>query len=280
MPVRGPMEIISRRGAEAQSEDLYLDLHSAPLRLWARLLCGLTRTARLSCKLPACSVPSRLEARITGDRYWISAAIVALLGFSVIAARADTPATQPSQSDLDFLLSKSSDVATQPTDVPTTEPSSPLQSAVNADARQGTILLSNGEKITGKIAHTQRKPFRIWVEADKEFKDVPFASIQSIDAIVIWEKLEAEWNFKESGSDIKVYSGKTYPARETQYQFTLKKGKTLTGGVVEPLYVATPDGSVTYALHKRDKGDLGQTLDQLTYVKHVEFTDDPPATQP
>jgi hypothetical protein len=204
---------------------------------------------------------------------------LSLLLLTAVTTRSEVPSTQPAQSDLDFLLSKSSDIATQPAASPATNPSSPLQLAVADGARQGTMILSSGEKITGGFAHTLRKPLRIWVEADKEFKDVPFASVQSIDAKVMWERLEAEWNFKESGSDVKVYSGKSYPAREMQYQITLKNGKTITGGVVEPLYLITPEGSVTYALHKRDKGELGQSLDQLVYVKHAEF-EDAPTTQP
>ncbi len=121
---------------------------------------------------------------------------------------------------------------------------------------------------------------RVWVEAQKEYKDLPFASIQSIDAQVVWEREEQEWHFKESGSDIKEYSGKTYPARETQYQITLNSGKTITGGVAEPLYLMTPDGHETYALHKRDKGELGQSLDELVYVKHVEFENSGATTKP
>jgi len=200
----------------------------------------------------------------------------------VVAAivRAENATTQPAQSDLDFLLSKSPVIATQPTTAPATEPASPLHSGATADARLGTIVLSDGNKLHGKIAHTQRKPIRIWVEADKEYKDLQFAAIRMIDAKVVWERIEKEWNFKESGSDVKVYSGKTYPAREMQYEITLNNGKTITGGVSEPLYLLTPDGSVTYVLHKRDKGELGQSLDELVYVKHVEFGEETSATQP
>jgi predicted secreted acid phosphatase len=142
------------------------------------------------------------------------------------------------------------------------------------------MLLSNGEKIYGMMSHTQRKPVRIWVEEQKQYKDIPFALIRSIDAQVIWERQEKEWHFKESGSDIKEYSGKEYPARDTQYQITLKNRKVITGAVDEPIYLATKDGNVTFILHKRDKGELGQTLDELVYVKHVEFDDAVPATQP
>jgi hypothetical protein len=193
------------------------------------------------------------------------------------------PATQPGQSDLDFLLSQSKAAATQPADGdvgPTTHPVSPFNSDLTDGAREGTILLSDGKKIHGLIAHTQRKPVRIWIAEASEYKDVPFASIRSIQAKVVWERDEKEWHFKESGSDVKEYSGKTYPARATEYVVTLDDGTTVSGGVVEPLYLLSGDGPVTFALHKRDKGETGQTLDQLVYVKQVDFAGGSPATQP
>jgi hypothetical protein len=224
----------------------------------------------------------RFASRLNKVPKWLVTVGLGLMIVCVVAtiAHGENPTTQPTQSDLEFLLSKSPVVATQPTTVPTTEPSFPLRSGVTADARQGTILLSSGGNLHGKIAHTQRKPVRIWVEADKEYQDVQFASIRTIDAKVVWERLEKEWNFKESGSDVKAYSGKTYPAREMQYEITLDNGKTITGAVSEPLYLLTPDGSVTYILHKRDKGELGQSLDDLVFVKHVDFGEETSTTQP
>lgn len=196
-------------------------------------------------------------------------------------ALAAGPATEPDQSDLDYLLSQSKNAATQPADAaPATQPASPFGSAQADEARAGTMLLSNGEKIYGLIAHTARKPVRIWVAEQSEFKDVPFALIRSFEAKVIWERDEQEWHFKESGSDIKEYSGKTYPARMTEYVVTLEDGTSITGGVVEPLYLSTRDGPVTFALHKRDKGEVGQSLDQVVYVKRVDFTDGSATTQP
>jgi len=224
--------------------------------------------------------------RVVPKRRLCTDVICALLAATTAAAatQADNSTTQPAQSDLDFLLSQSRGApATQPgnqADAPASQPASPFDSTRPEGARQGMMLLSNGEKIHGLLAHTARKPMRIWVEEQKAYRDVPFALVQSIDAQVVWERQEKEWHFKESGSDIKEYSGKTYPARDTEYQITLKNGKTITGAVVEPLYLVMRDGSVTYALHKRDKGDLGQSLDELVYVKHVEFDDAPATTQP
>jgi hypothetical protein len=167
------------------------------------------------------------------------------------------------------------EAGTQPAAAPT------LKSDADDQSREGTITLSDGTKIHGKIATTQDKPVRIWVEKEKDYEDVPFDQIASAEVEVLWERDEKEWNFKETGSDIKVYSGRTYPARQTQYTFTLTDGTVIKGDVVCPLYVTTDDGkgadgkSRTYVLYKRDKGEIGQTLKDRPYVKSLTFGKEP-----
>jgi len=184
-----------------------------------------------------------------------------------------SPATDPT---VDWLMTQST---TAPTTQPgatatTTQPSSaPFETAAAGD-RPGEILLSDGSTVRGKIATTAERPIRVWVEADKEYRDVPFEMIRTIEARVLWQSDEREWHFAASGSDVKEYSGKTYPARETSYTITLNDGTKVEGGVVAPLYVTGADGKTkTYVLHKRDKGEVGQKLEQLVYVKRVRFGD-------
>jgi len=164
---------------------------------------------------------------------------------------------------------------------PATQPDPATQPAVNTalknqaedeQSRPGTITMSDGKMIKGKIATTADKPIRIWVEKEKDYEDVPIDQIASAEVTVLWERDEKEWNFKETGSDIKVYSGRTYPARQTQYSFTLTDGTIIKGDVVAPLYVTTDDGKTkTYVLYKRDKGEIGQKLTDRPYVKTVKF---------
>jgi hypothetical protein len=153
------------------------------------------------------------------------------------------------------------------------QPSMPLQSrsADHEDARTGTLTLSDGAKITGAMTTTPDQPVRIFDPAKGIYRDIPFDLIKSMEAQVDWERDEKVWDFAENGSDIKVYSGKTYPARETSYLVTLINGQTITGAVACPLYVQLPAGQRLFVLHKRDKGDVGQTLTDLVYVKSVEL---------
>ncbi|HSV15365.1 MAG TPA: hypothetical protein VLI90_13985 [Tepidisphaeraceae bacterium] len=166
---------------------------------------------------------------------------------------------------------------TAPTTAPVTQPAAPFEPAAGEPdaARPGVIQLSDGATVRGSIATTPEKPVRVWTEEDKEYQDIPLAMIKSIDADVLWERDEREWRFKAGGSDVKEYSGKTYPARETRYKLTLIDGTTITGGIVAPLYVSVDGQTKTLVLHKRDKGNPGQTLAQLLYVKAVRFEDAP-----
>jgi hypothetical protein len=174
---------------------------------------------------------------------------------------------------MNSILGLSKKPSTQPSEA-ATQPVSPLKNeGVEDQSRMGEIELSDGTKIKGKIATTADKPIRIWVEAEKQYEDVPLDQVDSVRVKVLWERDEKEWNFKESGSDIKVYSGRTYPARQVQYTFTLTDGTTIDGDVVAPLYVTTADGkTTTYVLYKRDKGEIGQTLKDRPYVKSVAFS--------
>jgi hypothetical protein len=200
--------------------------------------------------------------------------ITALLLLTIAAAAfAANPTKTPTSNPTDDILAFGKPAATAPSSE--TQPAlgkSPVSKDDEDAPRTGTIELSDGTKIHGKIVTTAEKPVRIWVESQKAYQDYPIEMIASAQAVVNWERQDPEWNFKETGSDVKVYSGKTYPARETEYKLTMTDGTTVQGATVAPFYVTTDDGkTTTYVLHKRDKGAVGKTLKDLVYVKTVTF---------
>ena len=133
-----------------------------------------------------------------------------------------------------------------------------------------TIVLSDGATLAGLTWTTPGKPVRLWDDVKKQYVDLSLEMIASMEADIVWERDEAEWRFKTSGSDEKLYTGKTYPARETQYKVTLTNGDTLTGGIVAPIYVKQADGATKqFVLNKRAKGEVGQTLKELVYVRSI-----------
>ena len=200
-----------------------------------------------------------------------------LLGLAAIAQGQSPPATAPADATVDWLLGSAAVIvapATGPSTLQTTAAASPLtQRDAGSEARAGTITLSDGAVLKGEIHSTPGKPIRVWDESNKQYVDIPFKAIVSGKASVLWERDEKEWHFIASGSDIKEYTGKTYPARETTYQFTLINGKTVSGGVVAPLYVATAEGERLLVLNKRAKGEAGQALKDLLYVQAIQFND-------
>jgi hypothetical protein len=233
----------------------------APFKIWAFAL-SLSPRAR---------GPDRRSLAVT-----ISLIIAALWALAQ-AAVAAPPASDPA---VDWLLNQATTAPTaptpttapisQPADAPATQPAFDTP-ATRAPGRPGTLLLSDGAAIVGRIATTPGKPIRLWEESRKQYQDLPLNLIASIEAEVIWERDEPQWHFAASGSDAKVVTGRTYPARLTHYRITLTTGQTFDGAVDAPLTVTTAAGQHTYVLHKRDKGDAGQTIPQLVYVKRVTF---------
>lgn len=184
-------------------------------------------------------------------------------------------AIDPAPTDaVDFILGAATKPSA-PTTVPaTTAPSTPFKSKADTAARRGTFTYSDGSTFTGWTTTTLEKPLRIWVEAQGEFIDVPYAHIRSATVDVVWERLDKEYQFLISGSDIKTFTGRTYPARETIYTFTLKDGRTIKGSIVVPFDVRADNGEERLiVLHKRDKGPAGKTLNDLVYVTKMELGD-------
>lgn len=191
-------------------------------------------------------------------------------------ARAQTAPTDPS---LDWLMSQAKPAG--PTSEPTIQETSPLQTTnKNTAGRPATLTLGDGTTLRGDVSTTPGKPIRIWDEEAKQYLDLPLSRLALVEAEVVWERDEREWQFKQAGSDEKVYSGKSYPARELVYNVTLNDGMTLRGGIVAPIeYTDSTTGrSQIFVLHKRDKGPVGQTLAQLVYVKEIKFA--APTTRP
>ncbi len=184
--------------------------------------------------------------------------------------------TRPVDDTVDWLMQQATPAASGVIDKPISKPAPPFEKESEKEVfgiRHGIIVTSDGEKMTGQLSTTLDKPLRIWDEKEAQYHDVAFSRVQSIESKVLWERDEKEWHFRASGSDIKEYSGKTYPARELEYTVALSNGRQYVGGISSPIYLDTPSGVKTFILHKRDKGEVGQALKDLVYVKRVELGD-------
>lgn len=152
------------------------------------------------------------------------------------------------------------------------------------DAVPGRIELSNGQVRTGMIYLTRDKRLQIYDKQLERQREIPLRVVQKIDCTVKREWLEKEWRFKQTTSDEKVYTGRSYPAREYLHTIILKDGRTITGPLsaivyIEPLPAASTESGQPrppaqpehFMLSKRNKGELGEDLKSLVYVKRIKL---------
>ncbi len=155
------------------------------------------------------------------------------------------------------------------------------------DALPGCIELSDGSHHPGMIYLTRDKKLQVYDEQAQRQREVPLQVVKQIDCQVKREWMEKEWRFKETTSDVKMYTGRTYPSREYLHTITLRDGRTISGPLASIVYVqpqqsseakegkdAEPPEAERYLLNKRNKGEPGQTLAALVYVKRIRFGKD------
>ncbi len=141
-------------------------------------------------------------------------------------------------------------------------------SETRAESLPGVIELSDGSLHPGKLSLTRDARLRIFETKAQRQREIPLSAVRRIDCAIAREWLEKEWRFKESGSDQKVFTGRSYPAREYVHTITLNDGRTIRGDLSAVVYLQGESPTAErYLLHKRDKGPLGTDLRALLYVR-------------
>lgn len=141
------------------------------------------------------------------------------------------------------------------------------------DAVPGCVELSDGKILVGQIYLTRDARLKIYDETVKRQREIPLRVVQRIDGSVKKEWMEKEWRFKENANNVKVYTGRTYPARECVYTITLKDGRKINGPLSALFYVQGEQDrqGKKYILHKRQKGPIDSELKSLVYVSSVQL---------
>lgn len=153
------------------------------------------------------------------------------------------------------------------------------------DAVPGYVETSDGKVYPGLIYMTRDKRLKLYDDQLQRQREIPLRVVKQIECQVKKEWMEKEWRFKELALDEKMYTGREYPARECLHTITLQDGRQITGPLAEIIYVKpyTPKpepGSKIYQpdvepmrflLHKRQKGEFGESLKSLVYVKCIKL---------
>ena len=162
--------------------------------------------------------------------------------------------------------------ATKPADAE--RPPSPFgpRTFEREDAVPGYIELASGEIAAGKIYTTRDKPLRLYDRSLERFLPIPLRSLKGIAGHLEWAREEPEWRWVEMGSDDRLYTGRSYPVLKVYYTFTLLDGRQHTGDCqTQPLYVVMDKEPVRFILWQRHKGEFGQTLKDLRYIRSAQF---------
>jgi len=152
------------------------------------------------------------------------------------------------------------------------------------DAIPGYVEMSDGQIFTGNIYMTRDKRLKLYDESMQRQREIPLRVVDQIECNVVKEWMEKEWRFKEMGNDEKYFTGREYPSREYTHTVTLKDGREITGPLGEIVYVRafshSPDAPLSEGsrqearrllLHKRDKGEVGEDLESVTFVKLIKL---------
>jgi len=135
----------------------------------------------------------------------------------------------------------------------------------------GAVELSTGERVVGEIYLTGDSLY-IYNEAQKRRYMVSSSEIKTLQTIIEKQSMEQKWFFKEDGRDVKVYTGQMYPVRHYRTRVTFHDGKTLEGHIIaKTLYVKSGGEKLRFLLRRKDEGEVGQTLEDLPYVRVVLF---------
>jgi len=152
------------------------------------------------------------------------------------------------------------------------------------DARPGYVELSDGTIHPGHLYLTRDVRLKIFDREMERQREVPLRVVKRIECGVVREWMEKEWKFKELASSEKMYTGREYPAREYLHRITLKDDRQIIGPLAGVVYVQpyryTPSGPAVhhdapkpekFVLYKRHKGEIGEDLKSLVYVKEIRL---------
>jgi hypothetical protein len=160
-----------------------------------------------------------------------------------------------------------------------------------------TVTWSDGRRETGKLSFTPGVPLTVYDLEGKEWVDVELSDLAGLEAVPRAEKMDREWRWKDYGDDEKVYTGRERPRRWLDHAILLKdfevmkvhvkgtvmyfdtipeqakpeKGKA-KAGAAKPDGKPKPDAKPVrrrLIIRQYDRGDWGDTLDSLVYVKRI-----------
>jgi len=135
-----------------------------------------------------------------------------------------------------------------------------------------SVSLSDGTVLAGRV-HVTGGAIVLHNEAQARRYTVRTAEIKALENTIERQGMEEKWIFRESGLDDKVYTGQTYPVRHYLTRVTFHDGRRLEGHLVpKTIYVESGGRRQRFILRAQQEGKVGQTLQDLPYVRSIAFS--------
>ena len=142
-----------------------------------------------------------------------------------------------------------------------------------ANWRTAVVETSDGRTVVGEMYLPGDRIFLTPAKGGKRYT-VRLATVKKIETVIESESIEKKWLFKEDGRAEKVYTGETYPVRRFRTRVTFHDGETLSGHTMgKVLYVRSDGRTERFFLRAKMEGKVGETLEDLVYVKAVTIMD-------
>jgi len=133
------------------------------------------------------------------------------------------------------------------------------------------VTYSTGEKAEGEFAFTPGKKLEIFDINKKKRFSVAADEIVHVSVSVEEERMEQGWMFREEGLKDKIKLAFFYPLRQLFTDITLTSGAILHGHCNGMFYLEKDGDSKRYLIVANQKGEKGQTLNDVPYIKEVSF---------
>lgn len=133
------------------------------------------------------------------------------------------------------------------------------------------VTFSNGETATGDFSLTAGRKLEIFDLERKKRISIAAEDIARISVTVEEEKMEQGWMFREEGLKDKIKLPFKYPLRQLITAVTITSGAVVKGHCNGTFYLEKDGDSKRYVLYANQKGEKGQMLDDVVYVREVAF---------
>jgi len=141
------------------------------------------------------------------------------------------------------------------------------------DAVPALVTFSDGTSQSGSLKLIGARPLTLVPLGENKQRMFLFRDIVSVGMDIETNSMERPWVFKESGRAEKVYLDGQYPLMNFTTRITLVNGQTVSGHIISAaLTLSGEKGKKKIFLTRQIKGEIGQTLNDIVFIRDIRFT--------